>query len=144
MSSKETNPKDQVGSNKLPLHLWPAAATALGSVGMLNGLLKYGRANFREAGIRPTIYLDAAQRHLSAWLEGEELDPDDGVPHLGAALACIGIIVDARVAGAFVDDRNFNGGNYREFVNNLTSLVPALKEHHAGRDPKHFTISDNG
>lgn len=143
MVTKETNPKDAVGSDKLPLHLWPASASALGSIGMLNGMLKYGRANFRSAGIRPTIYLDACKRHLDAWLEGEELDPDDGVPHLAAALACIAIIVDARIAGAFNDDRNFAGENYREFISNLTQLVPLLKEHHSGKDPKHFTIKDN-
>ncbi len=141
---KDTNPKDAVGSNKLPLHLWPAAATALGSVGMLNGMLKYGRANFRVAGIRPTIYIDAAQRHLAAWLEGEELDPDDNVPHLAAALACIAIIVDARVAGKFNDDRNVNNAGYREFIDNITALVPQLKEHHADRTPQHYTIKDNG
>ena len=143
-TSKPTNPKDSIGSNKLPLHLWPTTASALGCIGMLNGAGKYGRGNFRKAGIRPTIYLDAAKRHLDAWLEGEENDPDDGVPHLGAALACIAIIVDARVVGKMIDDRNFNGANYREFVNNLTQLVPALKAHHAERSPKHYTIDDNG
>jgi hypothetical protein len=43
-----------------------------------------------------------------------------------------------------VDDRNFGGENYREFIDNLTQYVPALKAHHADRDPKHFTIADNG
>ncbi len=143
-TTKPTNPKDAIGSNKLPLHLWPTTATALGCIGMLNGAAKYGRLNFRDAGIRPTIYIDAIKRHLDAFLEGEELDPDDGVPHLAAALAGLAIMVDARVVGKFVDDRNFNGGNYREFIDNLTQYVPALKAHHAERNPKHFTIADNG
>ena len=47
---KPSNPKDMIGSNKLPLHLWPNTATAMGSLGFLNGALKYGRANFREIG----------------------------------------------------------------------------------------------
>jgi len=143
-TTKPTNPKDAIGSNKLPLHLWPTTATALGCIGMLNGALKYGRLNFRDAGIRPTIYIDAVKRHLDAFLEGEEADPDDGVPHLAAALAGIAIMVDARVQGKFVDDRNYGGENYREFIDNLTQYVPALKAHHVGRDPKHFTIADNG
>ena len=29
MSEKDTNPKDLIGSDKLPLHLWPSTATAL-------------------------------------------------------------------------------------------------------------------
>lgn len=143
METKPTNPKDAIGCNKIPLHLWPTTATALGAIGMLNGALKYGRANFREAGIRPTIYLDAVKRHLDAWIEGEECDPDDGVPHLAAALAGIAIVVDARVAGKFNDDRNYNGGNYREFITNLTAMVPELKEHHTKHSPKHYTVQDN-
>lgn len=141
-SVKPSNPKDMVGSDKLPLHLWPATATALGSVAMLNGMLKYGRSNFRAVGIRASIYIDAAKRHLDAFFEGEECDPDDGVPHLAAALACIAIIVDARAAGKLNDDRQISGG-YRKFVEELTPHVKRLKELHKDRSPKHYTKADN-
>jgi hypothetical protein len=140
--SKATNPKDLIGSDKLPLHLWPTTATAMGCIGMLNGMLKYGRTNFRVAGVRATIYIDAALRHLGAWLEGEECDPDDGVPHLAAALSCLAILVDARAAGKLNDDRMVAGG-YRKLVDALTPHVKRLKEHHKDRDPKHYTIADN-
>jgi hypothetical protein len=139
-TSKPTNPKDAVGSDKLPLHLWPVTATALGSVAMLNGLCKYGRSNFRAVGVRSSIYYDAARRHLDAWFEGEECDPDDGVPHLAAALACIAIIVDAGAAGKLTDDRMYPGG-YRAFIDQLTPHVARLKALHAGRDPQHYTIA---
>ena len=139
---KPTNPKDAIGSDKLPLHLWPATATALGSIAMLNGALKYGRSNFRAMGVRSSIYYDAARRHLDAWFEGEELDRDDGVPHLGAALACIAIIVDARAAGKLTDDRMTTGG-YRKFMDELTPHVKRLKTLHAARSPKHYTLADN-
>lgn len=145
MNTKPTNtenPKDAIGSGKLPLHLWPSTATAMGSIGLLNGMLKYGRANWRHAGIRASIYVDACKRHLDAWFEGEECDPDDGVPHLSAALACLAIIVDARAAGKLNDDRNVAGG-YRELVEELTPHVQRLKDLHAGRDPKHYTIADS-
>lgn len=140
--SKESNPKDMIGSNKLPLHLWPNTATAMGCLGFLNGMLKYGRSNFRIHGIRASIYYDAAKRHLDAWFEGEECDPDDGVPHLGAALACIAIIVDAQAAGKLNDDRAVEGG-YRALVDRLTPHVPRLKALHADKDPYHFTIADS-
>ena len=139
---KGTNPKDMIGSDKLPLHLWPTTATAMGCLSMLNGLCKYGRSNFRIAGIRASIYVDAARRHLDAWFEGEEFDPDDGVPHLSAALGCIAIIVDARAAGKLNDDRMVEG-NYREFIDGLTPHVARLKELHKDRTPKHYTIKDN-
>ena len=139
---KPTNPKDAIGSDKLPIHLWPATATALGSIAMLNGMLKYGRSNFRAVGVKTSIYIDAAKRHLDAFFEGEECDPDDGVPHLAAALACIAIIVDARAAGKLNDDRQIAGG-YRQFVGELTPHVKRLKELHKDRAPKHYTKADN-
>ncbi len=136
------NPKDAIGSDKLPLHLWPETATAQGCIGMLNGMLKYGRSNFRAIGIRASIYVDAAKRHINAWFEGEENDPDDGVPHLSAALACLAIIVDAQATGKMTDDRNVAGG-YRKLVHELTPHVARLKSLHKDRDPKHYTITDN-
>jgi hypothetical protein len=140
MSDKPSNPKDIIGSSKLPMHLWPATATAMGCIGMLNGLCKYGRSNWRAVGIKPSIYVDAAMRHLLAWFEGEENDQDDGVPHLAAAIACIAIIIDARAAGKMHDDRNFPGG-YHELVKSLTPHVERLKTLHADRTPPiHYTI----
>jgi hypothetical protein len=138
-TSKPTNPKDLIGSGKLPLHLWPTTATALGSIAMLNGMLKYGRSNFRAVGVRASIYYDAAMRHMNAWFEGEQYDPDDGVPHLGAALACIAIIVDAEAAGKLNDDRMTEGG-YFKFKEEMTTHVARLKELHKDRKPIHYTI----
>lgn len=142
---KDTNPKDAIGSKKLPMHLWPTTATAMGCLGLADGALKYGRANWRSAGVRASIYFDAANRHLAAWFEGEEADPDSGLPHLSHALACLAIIVDAQAAGKLTDDRQFPGG-HRKLINQLTEHVGRLQEVHAGKAPKHFTIAevDNG
>ena len=134
------NPKDTVGSTKLPLHLWPTAATAMGSVALLNGALKYGRNNWRRIGVRASIYVDACQRHLSAWFEGEQVD-EEGVPHLGAALACLAIIIDCEAAGKLIDDRQYPGG-HRELMEALTPIVKQLQERHADKSPKHYTIGD--
>lgn len=139
---KPSNPKDLIGSGKLPLHLWPTTATAMGSVALLEGALKYGRTNWRNAGVRASIYVDACKRHLDAWFEGEEVAPDSGVPHLANALACLAIIVDAQAAGKLNDDRAFNGAGYRGLIESLTPHVARLKLLHADKDPKHFTIED--
>lgn len=139
---KPTNPKDAIGSNKLPLHLWPTTATALGCLGLMDGELKYGRSNFREIGVRASIYYDAARRHLDAWFEGEDDAPDNGIPHLAHALACLAIIVDAEAAGKLNDDRMLQGG-YRALIERLTPHVSRLKQLHAGKSPKHYTIADN-
>lgn len=141
VNEKPTNPKDMVGSSKIPLHLWPTTATAMGSIGLLDGMLKYGRSNFRAIGVRSSIYYDATVRHLNAWMEGEDTDPDSGVPHLAHALACIAIIVDTDAAGKLNDDRNVQGG-YRNLITELTPHVERLKALHSSKAPKHYTIED--
>jgi hypothetical protein len=138
---KPSNPKDLIGSGKLPLHLWPETATAMGCLGLLDGMLKYGRSNWRAVGVRSSIYIDALRRHTNAYFEGEDNDPDSGLPHLSHMLACIAILIDSKAAGNLTDDRMYPGG-YRSLVNELTPLVDTLKQRHAGKSPKHYTITD--
>lgn len=142
LTVKQSNPKDAIGSDKLPIHLWPTTATIMGSIGLLDGMLKYGRSNFRGIGVRASIYVDACQRHLNAWFEGEDEDPDSGVPHLAHALACLAILVDAQAAGKLNDDRMVEGG-YRKLVTELTPHVARLKKMHEGKNPHHYTREDN-
>jgi len=138
------NPKDRIGASKLPLHLFPASAVAMGAVGMANGAMKYGRNNFRAERVRASIYAAAAQRHLHAWLEGEEVDPDDGVPHLGAVLANIAILVEAQTHGTLLDDRNPGSpAAYRQLIDRLTPLIGELQQKHAGRNPVHHTRAED-
>jgi 5'(3')-deoxyribonucleotidase len=139
---KQSNPKDSIGSDKIPLHLWPETATVLGSLGMLDGALKYGRSNFRAIGVRYSIYLDAIRRHSNALLEGEDNDPDSQIHHLGHVLASAAILVDAMAADKLVDDRNYQGG-YRSWIDKMTVHVKRLKDKHKDRSPKHYTIQDN-
>lgn len=140
--TKQTNPKDMIGSGKLPLHLWPATASAVGCLGLLDGMLKYGRSNWRVAGVRASIYVDAAKRHLDKWFEGQDVDDDSGLPHFAHALACIAILVDAQAAGKLNDDRQVAGG-YLTLLDELTPHVGRLKELHAEKSPKHYSIADS-
>jgi hypothetical protein len=140
-TTKPTNPKDSIGSSKVPMHLWPETATVLGAMGLLDGACKYGRQNYRAIGVRASIYYDAAKRHLNAWMEGEDTDPDSGLPHLAHALASIAIVVDAQAAGKLTDDRNVKGG-YRALIDSMTPHVARLKELHKDKHPHHYTISD--
>lgn len=141
-NTKLSNPKDTVGSDKMMLHLWPMTATAMGTLGLIDGALKYGRSNWRAVGIRASIYYDALTRHMSAWFEGEDTDPDSGLPHLAHAMATLAIVVDAMAAGKFNDDRMLRGG-YRAFIDEMTAHVPRLKQMREGCDPRHYTIKDN-
>ena len=81
---------------------------------------------------------------MDAWFEGEEVDKDDGVPHLWAALACIAIIIDADAAGKLNDDRMLKGG-HAAIMERVTTKVACLQALHAHREtPRHYTIDDNG
>jgi len=140
--TKDANPKDGIGATKLPLSLVPATAIALASLAHLDGALKYGTWNWRKAGVRASIYADAAKRHIDAWFNGEETDPDSGLPHLAHALACLNIIVDAEACGKLTDDRAVRI-DIRGFFNKLTSHVSRLKAVHKGRAPRHYTIADS-
>lgn len=139
--TKETNPKELIGSSKLPLHLWPTTATAMGCLGLLEGL-KYGRSNFRDSGVKASTYYDALKRHMDAWWEGEEMSKE-GVPHLANALACIAIIVDSKATGMLQDDRAYRGEGYRSFVDELTKLVPNIRDNALAHGAKHFSIADS-
>lgn len=103
--AKPSNPKDLIGTNKVPLGLVPSTTKVLLALGHLEGHLKYGLVNWREAGVKTAIYIDALERHIEKFKAGEWADPVTKVPHLGNALACISIIVDATYSGKLVDDR---------------------------------------
>lgn len=105
-----TNPKDLLGIKKVQLNLVPASSIIYQALAMEDGSRKYGSFNWRSNKVIASIYVAAAMRHLLAWNdEREELAADSGKPHLGHALACIGIIVDALETGNLVDDRPLPG-----------------------------------
>lgn len=140
--SKLTNPKDAIGSSKIPLHLWPSTATVLGSMALLEGALKYGRSNWRVAGVRATIYISALLRHTARLASGEWLDPDSGLPHVAHILACAAIIGDAKAAGKLNEDWEVKGGLV-DLINEMTPHVDRLKELHKDKSPYHYTCADN-
>jgi hypothetical protein len=100
-----TNPKDLLGVKKPQLHLVPRSLIIRVAQAMADGARKYGPFNWRTKGVRASIYVDAAERHLGQWFDGEECAKDSGVPHLAHAAACIGILIDAEATGNLVDDR---------------------------------------
>lgn len=104
-----TNPKDLLGAKKVNLHLVPPSSIIYQALAMEDGAKKYGPYNWRENKVICTIYIDAAMRHLQAFLDGEMNAPDSQKPHLGHALASIGIIVDALETGNLVDNRPIPG-----------------------------------
>lgn len=104
-----TNPKDLVGVKKPRLSFIPAAALAHQALAHEDGNNKYGKYNWRENKVEALIYIDAALRHISCYLDGEECAKDSGVHHLGHAAACCNILLDAIETGNLIDDRPIKG-----------------------------------
>jgi Domain of unknown function (DUF5664) len=100
-----TNPKDLIGIKKVRLNLVPPSSIIYQALAMQDGAKKYGPYNWRKNKVQASIYVDATMRHLFAWFDGEENASDSGNPHLGHALACLGILVDAIETGNLADDR---------------------------------------
>lgn len=102
---KDTNPKDAIGTKKVPLSGIPAPVLLECGLVKLHGDLKYGRYNWRDAGVRHSVYYDALMRHVMAWWEGEDVDPDSGVHHLAHAITGLSVLRDSQIIGNDVDDR---------------------------------------
>lgn len=107
--SDSTNPKDKLGLKKVRLSLVPPSSTIYQALAMEDGAAKYGPYNWREKKVIASIYIDAAKRHMDSWFDGEDNASDSKKPHLGHALACLGIIVDALETGNLIDDRPLKG-----------------------------------
>ena len=105
--SKDLNPKDGVGIRKVPLSTVPCGPLLEVGLAMMEGGRKYGRANFRAKGaaVRASVYYDAFQRHLMAWFEGQDIDPDSGLSHITKAIAGLIVLRDGMLSGNWIDDR---------------------------------------
>lgn len=103
--NKDTNPKDAVGIRKVPMSVVSQPVIMLMALGMMEGARKYARHNYRVAGVRASVYFDATMRHLMAWWEGQDTDPDSGLSHLVKAMSALHVLVDAMLNEKWTDDR---------------------------------------
>lgn len=100
-----TDPKGEVGKTKPQLHLIPKVSLEQQANALQLGEEKYGFFNWRETKVGANTYISAMFRHLAAFKEGEDLDPESGTSHLGHVMASCAIILDAAKCGTLVDDR---------------------------------------
>lgn len=139
---KPTNPKDLIGSTKVPMGDVPAISEAYLALGHLEGTLKYGLVNWREAGVRASIYIQAMRRHIGKFKDGEWADPKTRVPHLASIMACCSILLDAKACGKLVDDRPKAVPNIGGQIDDLSQIVQHLYDLFADHHPKHHFIEE--
>jgi hypothetical protein len=103
------NPKDLVGAKKAPLKLVPPALVIGVAEAMANGAEKYGAYNFRDIPVEMMTYIEAALRHLFAFMDGQDNAEDTGIHHLKHAGASIAIVLDGIAMGTIIDNRPSKG-----------------------------------
>jgi hypothetical protein len=101
----DNNPKSIFGVKKPPLALIPSSALVHCARAFKDGAIKYGPYNWRDKDVSAMVYLNAAERHIRQYLDGERKDIKSLVHHLGHAMACCAIILDAETCGVLIDDR---------------------------------------
>ena len=91
-------------ADKLPLHLLSTEAMNQTAAVLKFGAQKYAEHNWRKgfAWSRP---LAAAMRHITAFNNGEDRDPESGLSHLAHAACCIMFLLEFEKTHPHLDDR---------------------------------------
>jgi Domain of unknown function (DUF5664) len=129
---KDTNPKDAIATRRG--RFWQGVSWAVikeVSVAMLEGAIKYARHNYRESGVRASVYFDATIGHLTDWWEGEDIDPKSRLSHVTKAIASLFVLRDAMINDMWVDDRppksKMQDAELEERVKELFEMYPDPK-----------------
>jgi len=103
--TKKEDPKKQAGDLKDPLHLLPTVALRQTAHVLKLGADKYGVYNWRESeGVKASTYSAAIMRHLTQFMDGEDVDGESGRSHLAHIMATCSILLDAERVGHLIDD----------------------------------------
>ena len=89
--------KHDQGKARLDL-LPPRSIEAVGHV-LTHGATKYAPDNWRHVEGWRWRYAAAALRHVFAWLRGERLDEESGLPHLAHATCCLLFLLELDEGG---------------------------------------------
>lgn len=89
---------------KPPMSLIDRHAIEQISMVLAFGAKKYAAHNWRQ-GIAYSRLLDAALRHLYAFADGEDLDPESGLSHIAHAGCCIVFLLGMIHSRPDLDDR---------------------------------------
>lgn len=143
-AQKDRNPKDLLGVGKPPMSTVSQLVLMEVGVAMLEGAEKYGRHNYRAVGVRSSVYYDAAMRHLNAWWEGQDTDPQSGMHHVTKAITSLVVLRDAMLMGMVTDDRPPVLEGLDEFLKDLEDKVKHIKSTYGHMVPTHYTMDSAG
>jgi hypothetical protein len=95
-------------SGKPRISLIPKEALEGTAKALTFGANKYNAHNFKK-GIQYSRLVDAAMRHIIAWVNGEDNDPESGLSHIDHALASLSMLKYMEVNKPEMDDRYKEG-----------------------------------
>lgn len=130
-TKKDSNPKRAMGIKKVSMHTVPVKPLLELALALGEGGHKYGTHNYRDIGVRASTYYAAAMRHLMAYWEGEDIDPESNVHHVVKAIACMFVLRDSQHMNNCTDDRPIqypNGINMAEFNEIAEALLKMYPE----------------
>lgn len=74
------------------------------------GCQKYSEHNWRK-GFKWSRLLDAAQRHVTSFIDGESKDPETGLSHIAHAMCMLMFLLEHEQTHPELDDRYKNDTN---------------------------------
>lgn len=121
------NPKDLNGRTKPGLGHVPPGPLYEVARAFDDGARKYGPFNWRETNVLASVYHDACKRHLDCWFHGHDTANDSGVHHLGHAVACLLILLDAEQQQSLGDDRPRHNVPLDDILQGIADRVAAAR-----------------
>lgn len=90
---------------KLPVAMLPPAGWRAVAKVQAYGHKKYGDFNNYRKGMEASRQANCIQRHLLAWIDGEDNDPESGENHLAHAATRLLFVLQNIHDGTLIDDR---------------------------------------
>lgn len=100
----KTSGGNKLDAGKPPMGLLDSLWLTLVAKVLGFGAKKYAAHNWRK-GIELSRIYDGVQRHLTAWNDGEDLDPESGLPHLAHASCGMMFLTKLSTTRPDLDDR---------------------------------------
>lgn len=104
MSNDWTEAGVKFDAGKPPMSLLDRYALEQTALVLAFGASKYQPHNWR-GGIKHRRLIDAALRHLLAISDGEDTDPESGLPHAAHAMCCLQFLLWMQKHRPDLDDR---------------------------------------
>lgn len=104
MNMEENNLATRYNINKIKYSLVPHLAHKEMAAVFTFGAKKYSANNWRK-GLPFSTCLDSLQRHIESFKNGEDIDPESGLLHLGHMMCNVAFLIEFLTTHPELDDR---------------------------------------